>query len=365
MNLKPDDGLVFGEDGWVKGGRCGGHSPILANPGTQSGRSDASHAGEAHRDMSKTESANTATEEKTAEGTEEQGSWLAEKVHDAQENAPKGPPEPDNSAAQKNLERPSAEEIYQQVARNAKQELKRTTVSLAVSGFTGGTFMGFSALGVGVVLAMLGTGPKAELLSRTLYPLGFIVVIIGRSQLFTENTLYPVALVLAEKRQLWDTLRLWAIVLPSNLLGALAFASLISLTHAVPGPIVQAIAHLGVEASRVPLMTVFWSGVMGGWIIATAAWMVSGSHSVTGSIALIWLLTFVVGAGNFAHCIASSGEIMSAALTGQIPWSHYFKWLGPAVGGNVCGGVLMVTLLEYGQAILGRAIEKEVEPNQS
>ncbi len=271
-------------------------------------------------------------------------------------------PDPDASAPQRNLQRPSAEEIYQQVARNARQELKRRSVSLAVSGFTGGTFMGFSALGVGIVLATLGSGPKAFLLSRMFYPLGFIVVIIGRSQLFTENTLYPVALVLAERRQLWNTLRLWAIVLPSNLVGALAFACLISLTHAVPSTIVQAIAQLGTDAVQVPWSTVFWSGVMGGWIIATAAWMVSGSHSVTGSVALIWLLTFVVGAGNFAHCIASSGEILTSVLRGQVTLSKYFQWLGPAVGGNICGGVLMVTLLEYGQAIYGQAIEKEVGP---
>lgn len=262
-----------------------------------------------------------------------------------------------DSSAQKNLERPSAEEIYQQVARNAKQELKRRSVSLAVSGFTGGTFMGLSALGVGVVLATLGNGPHAFLLSRMLYPLGFIVVIIGRSQLFTENTLYPVALVLAEKKEIWNTLRLWAIVLPSNLCGALAFASLISLSHGVSPSIVQAISTLGVEATQHPAGTVFWSGVMGGWIIATAAWMVSGSHTVTGSVALIWLLTFVVGAGNFAHCIASSGEIMAAAWAHQISWLTYFRWLGPAVGGNICGGVLMVTLLEYGQAIYGSAVE--------
>jgi formate/nitrite transporter FocA (FNT family) len=293
-----------------------------------------------------------------AAAVEEQGSEAEQRE---QSGSAQGPPEPDNSAAQKNLERPSAEEIYQQVARNAKQELKRRSVSLAVSGFTGGTFMGFSALGVGIVLAMLGDGPGAFLLSRMLYPLGFIVVIIGRSQLFTENTLYPVALILAEKKEFWNTLRLWAIVLPTNLLGALAFAALISLTHALSPNIVHAIAHLGTESSHSTMATVFWSGVMGGWIIATAAWMVSGSHSVTGSVVLIWLLTFVVGAGNFAHCIASSAELMTAAFTGEITWRNYLAWLGPAVGGNVCGGVLMVTLLEYGQAIYGRAIETEVD----
>ncbi|HLI76154.1 MAG TPA: formate/nitrite transporter family protein [Acidobacteriaceae bacterium] len=303
----------------------------------------------------------TATEEQDT--TSGEGDQTGRSQGEQGREEAQGPPEPDNSAAQKNLERPSAEEIYQQVARNAKQELKRRSVSLAVSGFTGGTFMGFSALGVGIVLAMLGNGPGAFLLSRTLYPLGFIVVIIGRSQLFTENTLYPVALVLAEKKELWNTLRLWAIVLPSNLAGAFAFASLISLTHALSPRIVQAIAQLGTEAAQVPPATVFWSGVMGGWIIATAAWMVSGSHSVTGSVMLIWLLTFVVGAGNFAHCIASSGELMTAALTHQIAWGSYLRWLGPAVGGNVCGGVLMVTLLEYGQAIYGRAIEGQVGPS--
>ncbi len=271
-----------------------------------------------------------------------------------------GPPEPDNSAAQKNLERPSAEEIYQQVARNAREELKRRSVSLAVSGFTGGTFMGFTALGVGILAAMLGTGPKAFLVSRMLYPLGFIVVMIGRSQLFTENTLYPVALILAEKKELWNTARLWAIVLPTNLLGALAFAFLIARAHAAPADVVSAITQVGVEGVQHPLWTVFWSAVVGGWMIATAAWMVSGSHSVTGSVGLIWMLTYVVGAGKFAHCIASSAEIMISALNGAVSWTAYARWLGPAVLGNVCGGVLMVTLLEYGQTIYGRDIEAEV-----
>ncbi len=286
-------------------------------------------------------------------------SGSAEGGPEEEQEAPRPAREPD-SGSQKNLERPSAEEIFEQVARNAKEELKRSNMSLAISGFTGGTFMGFSALGVGIVLAMLGTSPRTFVLSRMLYPLGFIVVIVGRSQLFTENTLYPVALVLAERRQIWNTLRLWAIVLPSNVAGALAFAALISLTPALPPPVVHAIAQLGVQAAEVPLSTIFWSGVMGGWIIATAAWLVSGSHSISGSVMIIWLLTFVVGLGNFAHCIAASGEIFTAVLTGNLPVLAYPRWFGPAVAGNVCGGVLMVTLLEYGQAIYGKAIEKQV-----
>ncbi len=279
-----------------------------------------------------------------------------------QKDAGKGSEEASGDASQqKDLERPTAEDIYEQVALNAKAELKRSNTSLALSGVTGGTFMGLSVLGTGLILGLLGDGPGATAISRMFYPLGFIVVIIGRSQLFTENTLYPVALVLAERKQLWNTLRLWAIVLPSNVVGALLFALLIAKTPALPAPALHTISLLGVAAATLPSGAIFWSGVMGGWIIATAAWLVSGSHSVTGSVAIIWLLTFVVGLGNFAHCIAGSGEVLAAVLNHALPWSAYPHWFGLAVAGNVCGGVLMVTLLEYGQAVLGKTLAEETE----
>ncbi|HMF53659.1 MAG TPA: formate/nitrite transporter family protein, partial [Edaphobacter sp.] len=103
--------------------------------------------------------------------------------------------------AQKHLERPSAQEIYEQVANNARQELGRSSISLAISGLAGGIFMGLSALGTAIALSMLtipGAPPSGtiQFIAKMFYPLGFIVVILGRSQLFTENTLYPVALVL-------------------------------------------------------------------------------------------------------------------------------------------------------------------------
>ncbi len=265
--------------------------------------------------------------------------------------------------SQKNLERPSAQEIFEQVASNARQELKRSTSALAISGFAGGIFMGLSALGNSIALAMLGSSSKVQFIAKMFYPLGFIVVILGRAQLFTENTLYPVALVLAEKKHFWNTMRLWFTVLPANVLGALAFAALASLTNAVSPDVVHSLSGLGLEAiHRVP-SSIFWSGVMGGWIIALAAWLVSGSHSITGSVMIIWILTFVVGLGNFAHCIAASGEILTAVLTGQIPWQAYFKWLLPAVAGNVCGGVGMVTLLEYGQVVYGDSGEPALREN--
>ncbi|HEX3968066.1 MAG TPA: formate/nitrite transporter family protein [Edaphobacter sp.] len=266
--------------------------------------------------------------------------------------------------AQKNLERPSAQDIYEQVANNARQELGRSSVALAISGLAGGIFMGLSALGNAIAIALLtpvGASPTNATLfiAKMFYPLGFIVVILGRSQLFTENTLYPVALVLAERQHFWKTLRLWAIVLPANVLGALAFAAIAALTGALRWDMVQSLAKLGLDAVHNPSSAIFWSAVMGGWIIATVAWLVSGSHSITGSVMIIWMLALVVGLGNFAHCIATSGEILAAVLIGRAPWSSYGLWLLLAVAGNICGGVGMVTLLEYGQVIYGKDAEAE------
>ena len=262
------------------------------------------------------------------------------------------------TSGQKDLQRPSAEEIYKQVARNAKDELKRSSLALAFSGVAGGLFMGLSGLGVALATATVG-GPHVWIISRLFYPLGFIVVMIGRAQLFTENTLYPVALVLAERKELGNTLRLWSIVLPTNVLGALAFAALVAWTPALQGPTLEALKHLGMETAGMTAARVFWSGVTAGWIIATAAWLVSGSSSVLGSVVLIWIMTFVVGLGGFAHCIAASGELLTAVLTHAVAWSSYAHWMVMAVAGNVCGGVFMVTLLEYGQAVAGKTLAQE------
>ena len=264
----------------------------------------------------------------------------AAKAEDAQESDAGGGEGGEGSGGgehQKNLARPSAEEIYQQVSTNAKQELRRSSMSLGISGFAGGTFMGLSALGTAVAISLLGAHTDTgwvHFVSRMFYPIGFIVVIVGRSQLFTENTLYPVALVLAERKQLWNTLRLWGVVLPSNVAGAFAFACLAALTPALGSPILQQLVGLGMAAAEKPTSVVFWSGVVGGWMIATAAWLVSGSHSITGSVMIIWFLTFLVGLGDFAHCIATSGEILCAVLTGHLAWGAYPHWLWAAGAGQ-------------------------------
>ncbi|HEY4676393.1 MAG TPA: formate/nitrite transporter family protein, partial [Candidatus Angelobacter sp.] len=123
--------------------------------------------------------------------------------------------------------RRSAEEILEQVIENARDELSRSTVGLLFSGFGGGISMGLTGLAVALALSYLGKGPVQEFLSFFFYPIGFIVVVIGRAQLFTENTLFPVVLVLDERKHFLNTLRLWAAVFVSNIAGAVFFGWLV------------------------------------------------------------------------------------------------------------------------------------------
>ena len=243
---------------------------------------------------------------------------------------PQPPAAAAGSQVQTELDRPTANEIYEQVSRNARHELERSAIGLFISGLAGGMTMGLTALSTSIVISLLGLSPWARFVADMLYPLGFIAVIVGRAQLFTENTLYPVALMLAERRHYLRTLRFVVHrFCPVMFLGAFFFALLASRTGALRPEVVATMTHMGVEATRSTTIHVFWSGVIGGWIIALVAWLVSGSHSITGSVMLIWLLTFIVGLGGFAHCIATSGEILAAVLDNQLALSTYFAWLAP------------------------------------
>lgn len=267
------------------------------------------------------------------------------------QSAPQQPPQPPTTTDQ-SLRR-TAREIFQHVEDNAHEELRRSPHALAFSGFAGGLSMGLTGLGVASAMAALPNVPTREFLAYLVYPIGFVAVIIGRAQLFTENTLYPVALVLSERRHFIDTLRLWSLVFTFNILGAIAFSALAILTDALPPGVHNQLVQLGIAGAQGGLSHIFWSGVIGGWIIALVAWVVTASHWTIGQIAVIWLLTFVVGIGHFAHCVASSGEIMSAVFAGQVSFLHYLQWLAAATAGNITGGVLIVTLLNFGQVKVG------------
>lgn len=247
----------------------------------------------------------------------------------------------------------TAAEIFRIAVRTGEDELKRSSAGLGLSGLAAGLGMGLTGLGSAALIATTGAhGPLASLVGAVLYPLGFIVVVVGRAQLYTENTLFPVVLVLERRRHLRNTLRLWGVVFAANVLGALLFAVLAMKTPALQTPLRTALAELGTRtATGGSFVGLFWAGVLGGWIIALMAWLVSAARFTMGQIVLIYLMTFVVGAAHLAHCIAGSGEALCAVLAGNIGGGTYVGWLTAATLGNTVGGVLIVSLLNYGQVM--------------
>lgn len=166
-------------------------------------------------------------------------------------------PNPDEQVVE--TRRLTAPEIFDAAVENAREELKRSTRKLAFSGIAGGITLGLTGLSVAAVRALLGDGGWQQLVSYLIYPAGFIAVIIGRAQLFTENTLYPVVLVLDERRHLLATLRLWGVVFVSNILGAFLFAILTARTQSLLPAVSHELVNLGVLA--VPARRSISSGV--------------------------------------------------------------------------------------------------------
>jgi formate/nitrite transporter FocA (FNT family) len=258
-----------------------------------------------------------------------------------------------NEAGGTEPSRPSAHDIYERVKEDARDELERSNSSLGFSAAFAGFTLGASPLAVAVALSVLGSGGGEELVAKLLFPIGFVAVILGRSQFFTENTLYPVALSLHEREALRPTARLWAVVYSANVAGSAIFALLVIESGGVEAGAVAELSVLGEEAAAGSFGATFWSGVIAGWLLALVAWLVEAAQGAVAHVAVIGLITFLLGLGEFDHCVATTVETFGAVLDGALAVGELGSWLAATTLGNVAGGVLIVSLLNYAQVTLG------------
>src|SRR4051812_46988108 len=129
--------------------------------------------------------------------------------------------------------------IHEVIREQGEEELKRPVKALAWSGLAAGLSMGFSLVTMALLRSHLPDEPWRPLLVSSGYAVGFLVVILGRQQLFTENSITPIIPLLArrDRATLLKVLRLWAIVLASNMLGAFIFAWIIGNTGIFPAEV--------------------------------------------------------------------------------------------------------------------------------
>ena len=252
----------------------------------------------------------------------------------------------------------TAHEIHDNVKTAAEDELERPAGALLWSGLAAGLTISFSFF-AGAWLATLATAPHHKTaLAVAGYPLGFIFVVIARQQLFTENTLEPVIPLLDDfsGRRLRRMLRLWAIVLLANLVGALVIATVAAHTRMLHDPsLLVEMDKVAEQGTSGGFVDVFYRAIFGGWLVAVMAWLVAATHMTGAQIALIWLSTAPIAALGFRHSIAGSVEAFWRVFRGDAGWGAMVgEFVVPAVLGNIVGGVLLVALLNHGQVKAGK-----------
>jgi formate/nitrite transporter FocA (FNT family) len=267
---------------------------------------------------------------------------------------------PDESSDRDALDsgkRQSVSEVYTPLVEKGQEELDRSTLDLSVSGFIAGLDIGFGPLAMGIVAGRLHqsfglTIEEALFLGSFLYPLGFVLVIMGKSELFTENTLAPVAGMVRGSGTVRALARIWAVILSTNVAGTIVFSLLVSRISGVFDPYRSVFQAMGTPLVGEPFLQVVLSGILGGWLVALIAWLIQSTKGSTVHFIVIYVIAYLLVGLTLFHSIIGSIEVLLGMFAGApITWGMWItKFLIPAVLGNAIGGVVFVTALKGFQA---------------
>jgi formate/nitrite transporter FocA (FNT family) len=240
---------------------------------------------------------------------------------------------------------PPGEVVYEAIYAEGEHELERKSLELALSGLAAGLSMGFSMMGEALLQVHLPDAKWTPLLTNFGYTVGFLIVILGRQQLFTKNTLTIILPLLREKKLaiLGNVTRLWIIVLLTNLIGAFVFAWLAAHTNIFSQDVRHAFAGIGRRAMAPHFWTLVVRGAIAGWLIALMVWLLPFAESAR--VWVIIILAYLVGLAELPHVIAGNVETFYLVALGTVAFSKCVgSYLIPTLIGNVIGGVALVAV---------------------
>lgn len=254
--------------------------------------------------------------------------------------------------------KPSRQILEHEIAEGT-DALDRPLGALFISGLSAGLDIGFSVFLMAVVWTLAqGTfsEPAGKLLVATMYAVGFIFVVLGRSELFTEQTTLAVLPVLNRRATPAALARLWAVVYVANLLGAAAFAGLAVNVGPALGVIDRrAFGELARTLTDHPGGVMFASAVLAGWLMGLMSWLVAASRDTISQIVLVWLIATVIGVGRLHHVVVGSVEVLAGGFAGEgVAAADYGRFLLWTTLGNAVGGSVFVALIKYSYAIWGK-----------
>lgn len=245
---------------------------------------------------------------------------------------------------------PRAAVVFEAIRLEAVDELARRNSALFWSGLAAGLSMGFSFIAEALLQSALPDAPWRPLITKFGYSIGFLIVILGRQQLFTENTLTPVIHVLRERRLavLWNALRLWGVVLTANLLGTIIFGVGLYFADVFDSGQTAALMSVAGRPAAVGFWNAFLAAIFAGWLIALMVWLLPVAE--TARVGVIIIITYLVGLGGFLHIVAGSTVVSYALAAGATTLAAALgDFFVPTLIGNIIGGVAFVAVLNYAQ----------------
>lgn len=248
--------------------------------------------------------------------------------------------------------------ILQREIEQAESELKRTRHGLFLSGVIAGIGVSLSPLLKATVLSLAGADGSpllVQFIVANVYAVGFVVVILGRTDLFTEYTTMAILPILAGHAPLRSLGRLWGIVYVANLAGVAAFAALVSVmsggAHFIDPETAGRMAERLVGASW---SIVLLSSVLTGWLMGLLSWLVSAAGDAISQVFYVWIITASIGFIHLHHAISGSGEVLMGIWLGHGPGAADFVFfLTWTTLGNALGGVVFALLIRYSVFIGG------------
>jgi formate/nitrite transporter FocA (FNT family) len=250
------------------------------------------------------------------------------------------------------LATPRTPVIYEVVRRLGDEEMNRPATSLWWSGVAAGLSISFSLLGQAMLEAHLPDAAWRPLVSSFGYCVGFLIVVLGRQQLFTESTITVVLPVLSDFSwgAVWRMIRLGGIVLAANLFGTLFAALFCYYLPTLTPDLLQHMLTISRGMAHIGWLDMAFRGVASGFLIAAMVWMIPSAEAA--KFWVITLMTYLIALGNFTHIVAGSMEAYLLVLAGDWQWwQMVVQFFVPVLIGNVIGGTALFALIAYAQVM--------------
>jgi formate/nitrite transporter FocA (FNT family) len=246
------------------------------------------------------------------------------------------------------------EDIWEEGLDEGERRLKRNAMGLAASGFAGGAEVAFGILAVSVVVgALSGAVPEqlGHVIGSMFFGIAFVLITIGRAELFTENFHIPVGAVFAKRAPISALGRMWLVTLIFNLIGMAFFIWLYSVDGVLKAPTLEAAGPTADTFAERALLPAFVSAIIAGTVITVFTWVIAAADSGITRVVLSLLTGFVLVAPSLNHAVVGFGKILFGMVTDTSTATSADLWRNLAVSivGNFIGGVGIVFAVRLAQ----------------